>query len=50
MVRHTQNKIFKIIHITQDHSRFIIIETEIAQDDRSHNIDFATFETTLTHY
>ena len=49
MVHHTQSQIFTPLHIIQDRNHLIIIETEIVHDDRSQEIDFATFETILIH-
>ena len=49
MVHNNQNQILTIIHIIQDHNHPTIIETEIAHDDRSQEIDSATFGNTLIH-
>ena len=49
-VHHTPDQVSKpTLNIILDHNQLTIIRTEIAHDDRSHEIDFVMLEITSFH-
>ena len=49
-VHPTHDQFLNEIHIILDHNHLTIIETEIVNDDHSHEIDFVLLETILILY